>query len=89
MRFFDFETQPDDIKDFKTPLLLAIQHCPDKLAILQRVVKANGLQVTLKEVSDTHFAVALKTGNVRVTYNEAFIKTRTFIKYLKRKTGAL
>lgn len=88
MGFLDFEEKKEwDIVNYKNPILEAIKACPNKLEILREVFKDNGLELPLSEVSNSVFEVQIKGSKCKITYNEAFIKTKSTIKYLKRKLG--
>lgn len=79
------DVKDEQFKGLKTPLITAINQCPEKHILVSEMLKENGLNLVVEARDDKTFTVYTLKGARVLSYLDAFFNGRKLIKYLRRQ----
>lgn len=78
----------EDFKGLKTPMVTAIQQCPDKHILIQAMLRENGINANVEPRDEKTFKVYTLKGGRVLSYLDAFFNGKKVIKYIRRQENA-
>lgn len=75
----------ENFKGLKTPMVTAIQQCPDKHLLIQAMLRENGINANVEPRDEKTFKVYTLKGERVLSYLDAFFNGKKVIKYIRRQ----
>lgn len=75
----------ENFKGLKTPMVTAIQQCPDKHILIQAMLRENGINANVEPRDEKTFKVYTLKGERVLSYLDAFFNGKKVIKYIRRQ----